>query len=360
MGDTSYSWQTKTFGLWANTGFKGVLYAVPSSGKTHCGRVCIEKYLQYFPLDRVWVVANTKEVLNQWKKECSDIPDIEYFTYLAAVTRFEKLKREDKERFFPQLLILDECHIVMARASGRVLDYGVEHILGMSGTPNGSDSKIGPIFQKVGYDEANIADTTVHMMKFSPTDAEMKKYQKATASIDHHREKWPYSTYYNDPVLQMLYLRRRQVVYKFDSRVEHAVKLVEKNKGRKIMCFCMLQEQAKKLSELLTSKGINNTLHLSTQEGLSKFVNGEVDVCISCKKLQVGFNFPEADVGIIVSTATAPLTATQTLARVIRPNGDKHADVYFLLAEGTSDDSLSKDKTIFMKSAIKEESINEI
>lgn len=245
----------------------------------------------------------------------------------------------------------------MARASGRVLDYGVEHILAMSGTPNGSDSKIGPIFQKVGYDEANIAETTVHMVKFTPTPAEMKKYNKATASIDNHREKWPYSTYYNDPTLQMLYLRRRQVTYKFPSRIGHAIKLVEKNKGRKIMCFCMVQDQARELSERLFSLGIDNTLHLSNQEGLSRFINGDVDVCISCKKLQVGFNFPEADVGIIVSTATAPLTATQTLSRIVRPLDGKHADIYFLLADGTSDDTLAEKKNIFIKQAIIEEKI---
>lgn len=195
------------------------------------------------------------------------------------------------------------------------------------------------------------------MVKFPPTEDEMKKYQKATNSIDNHRIKFPYSTYYNDPLLQRLYLRRRQTVYRFNSRLKYAVRLVEQNKGRTIMCFCMLQEQAKELSMLLHAKGIDNTLHLSTQEGLQRFLDGDVKVCISCKKLQVGFNCPAADVGIIVSTATAPLTATQTLARVIRPMEGKHADVYFLLAEGTSDESLIKDKDLFIKEAIKEETI---
>lgn len=357
IGEDKYAWQQKTFQLWSATGFKGLLWASPSSGKTHAGHICIQQYLEYFPLNKIWVVANTKEVINQWKKECDDILDIEYFTYLAAVSRFEKLKREEKTNLFPKLLVLDECHLVMAPASGRVLDYGVPHVLGMSGTPNHSEKKIGQIFQRVTFKEANIAETTVHMVKFPPTEDEMKKYQKATNSIDNHRIKFPYSTYYNDPLLQRLYLRRRQTAYRFNSRLKYAVRLVEQNKGRTIMCFCMLQEQAKELSMLLHAKGIDNTLHLSTQEGLQRFLDGDVKVCISCKKLQVGFNCPAADVGIIVSTATAPLTATQTLARVIRPMEGKHADVYFLLAEGTSDESLIKDKDLFIKEAIKEETI---
>ena len=359
MTENKYAWQDKTFQLWANTGFRGTLYAVTSAGKTRCGANCIKQYLEFFPLDRVWIVANTKEVINQWKAECKDIPDLEYFTYLAAVSRFEKLKRENRERFFPQLLILDECHIVMAKASGRVLDYGVEHILGMSGTPNGSEKKIGPIFQKVNYDEANIAETQIHLVKFPPTEKELAKYTKQSNTIAKYRESWPYSTYYNDPRLQLMYLKRRQITYRFESRLEHAIHLIEKNKGRKIMCFCMLQEQAIKLSTELNSRGIDNTLHLSNHEGLSRFINGEVDICISCKKLQVGFNYPEADVAIIVSTATAPLTLCQTIGRVIRPLDGKHADVYILLAEGTSDESIDENK-IFVKDRISVTSIDKL
>lgn len=359
MAEDKYAWQQKSFPLWADTGFNGVLWASPSAGKTHAGRICIDEYLELFPYDRIWIVANTREVIGQWKEECKDLPDLEYFTYLAAVSRFEKLKREGKEKFFPDLLLLDECHLVNAPASGRVLTYGVPHVLGMSGTPNGSDRKIGKIFQRVTFEEANIADTQVHIVKFAPTDGEMKKYVKATNSINKHREDWPNSTYYNDPLLQRLYLRRRQIVYKFPSRVDHAVELVKKNEGRKIMCFCMLQEQARELSARLDALGISNTLHLSSHEGLSKFINGEVDVCISCKKLQVGFNYPPADVGILVSTATSPLTLIQTLARVIRPMEDKHADVYILIAEGTSDESI-KEGELFIKDRVKVCNINDI
>lgn len=32
MVNDKYAWQTRTFSLWANTGFKGVLFAVPSAG----------------------------------------------------------------------------------------------------------------------------------------------------------------------------------------------------------------------------------------------------------------------------------------------------------------------------------------
>lgn len=345
-----YEWQDKVFESWMNANFKGVVNAVTASGKTRAGRKCIEQYLEFYPYDRIWVIANTKEVLNQWKAECSGI-ELEYFTYLGAVSRFEKLRREGKQRMYPDCIICDECHLLNAKESGRVLNYGVEHILAMSGTLNGSDKKVGPIIATVKYDEANIADTSVHLVEFTPTPSEMSKYDKVTASIDKYRDEHPTSTYYNDPVLQRRYLFRRQTAYKFASRVDHAMKIVERNIGRTIMIFCALQDQARAVAEELDKRGYRNTLHLSGQEGLSRFLSGEVDICVSCRKLQVGFNYPKADVAIIVSTPISPLTLCQTVGRIIRPYEGKHADIFILVARNTSDENIDRNK-IFIKEKI--------
>jgi superfamily II DNA or RNA helicase len=95
---------------------------------------------------------------------------------------------------------------------------------------------------------------------------------------------------------------------------------------------------------MLTAEGIDNTLHLSNHEGLKRFLDGEVDICISCKKLQTGFSYPPADVGIIVSTATSTLTLVQTCGRIFRPLEGKHADVYILQAKDTSDENIDLNK----------------
>ena len=355
-----YAWQKTLFKKWYDNGLVGVAHCSPASGKTRGGRICIERYLELFPLDRVWVIANTREVIAQWQAECKDIPDLEYFTYLGAVNRFEKLKREGKERFFPQMMILDECQQVMAKESGRVLNYGVKHYLGLSGTPNGAEKKLGGVIERVTFEQAHIADASVYLVRFQPTEDELDKYRKATASIDRHKEKYPFGNIFNDAVLSRLYLRRRQVTYRFDSRVDNAISIILKNKDRKVMVFCMLQDQAKTLSERLNEMGIDNTLHLSSHEGLSRFVSGETNICISCKKLSVGFSYVPADVAILVSTAISEMHIVQEMARVLRPATGKHADIYILVANDTTDTSLCNDKGFFIRSRIIETNINDI
>lgn len=345
---SKYDYQKETFRLWSGVDFRGVLWGVPSCGKTRAGAICIDKYVKMNPLARVWVIAPSKVILNQWKKEVYADCDVEYLTYSSATTKFSKHWRERKEILNPDLLVLDECHSVMAPTWGKVLDFGVKHILGLSGTPNGSDKKIGPIFQRVSWDNANIAPSKVYLGTYTPTDAEQSLYTKLSASISKHREKHPNANYYNDSNYAFLINKRRRATHMFESRLPIALELIKANMGEKIMVFCMMIEQAKQMSSLLDKEGIEHCIHVTGKEEMDEFISGEKNILISCKKLSQGFNYPPANVGVIVSTATSPLTATQTLARIIRPLEGKEASIYFILAEGTSDLAL-KDKNIFTK-----------
>ena len=66
------------------------------------------------------------------------------------------------------------------------------------------------------------------------------------------------------------------------------------------------------------------------------------DIVLCCKKLQAGFNSPSTEVGIIVSTPVGKVTHIQTVGRILRPKEGKHANVYVLIAEGTTDEQLYK------------------
>lgn len=345
---SKYDYQKETFRLWSGVDFRGVLWGVPSCGKTRAGAICIAKYVKMNPLARVWVIAPSKVILSQWEKEVYADCDIEYLTYSSATTKFSKHWREKKDILNPDLLVLDECHSVMAPTWGKVLDFGVKHILGLSGTPNGSEKKIGPIFQKVSWDEANIAPSKVFLGTYTPSDTEQKRYAKMSESITKYRTKHPRASYYTDSNYAFLINKRRRETHMFESRLPIALELVKANKTEKIMVFCMMIEQAKQMSALLENEGIDHRIHVTGKEEMDDFIEGKTNILISCKKLSQGFNYPPANVGIIVSTATSPLTATQTLARIIRPLEGKEAKIYFILAKGTSDLAL-KDKNIFTK-----------
>lgn len=358
----SYEWQDDVFGKWRDNGFTGVLKAVTGAGKTIGGLKTVGIYLKYFPYDRIWIIVNSKEVMGQWKRDAVAlglIDYLEFYTYPTAVSKMNKFNREGELNKLPDMMILDECHYVLANVWGRVMDFGVSKYLGLSATPNGSEKKLGGIIKVVGWDEANIAETTVHLVKFKPEKSDLEKYNRKTDIIKTYRSHHPYATYKNDPRLSMFYLQRRRLVYNFKNREEYAIELAKMNKDRNIMIFCTTHAQARSIGDKCEKAGLNYTVHLSDQEGLDPFISGEVNVCISCKKLSTGFSYNDADVAILVSSPTTELSIIQTLGRIIRPKEGKKADAYILIAEGTSDEEIVR-KNIFSRENIKIEDYDSV
>lgn len=348
----SYEWQESVFGAWRDNGFKGVVKAVTSAGKTIGALKAVQKYVDYFPYDRIWVIANSKEVVAQWKKEASNMNlDLEVYTYPTAVSKMHKFDREAHLELLPDVMILDECHCVLANVWGQVMDFGVQKYLGLSATPNGSEKKLGGIIQVVNWTEATVSDASVHLVKFKPDSNDMAKYNRKTDTIRAYRDRHPRSTYKNDPRLSMFYLQRRKLVYGFKNREEYAINIIEMNKDRHVMVFCATHAQARSVSEKLEGLGIGHTLHLSDQQGLDAFTNGETNIVVCCKMLSTGFSYVPADVAVIISPNTTELTLIQQIGRIIRPMDGKHADAYLLIAEGTSDEEILK-KQIFQREKI--------
>lgn len=330
-----YSWQEDTFKLWEKNGFRGLLDGVPSAGKTHAACMAIQKYRELFGSSEIWVIAPTNEILNQWKKELGE-ENATYCTYLTAVNRLSKRAKLDKFDV-PDLLVLDEAHTATAPVAGKVLTFGVPHILGLSGTPEGIEKAIGGRFQKVPWACANIAPTTIHYVVFSPTSEELEKYSKWGLSIDKYKEDHPHSSMWNDDILQMLYLRRRGCVYNMASRKQIALSILKQNPGRRTMMFFERKAQVMAFSEILDGEGIQHCIHISGKEHLDDYLDGKSDIVLCCKKLKQGFSDPTTTLGIVVSTALGKANHIQTIGRIIRPLAGKHADIYILLASFTTD-----------------------
>ena len=345
MNEDKYAWQNDTYRLWAERGWRGLLKGVVSAGKTRAGCNCIESYIKEFGHPEIWIIAPTNEILDQWKKEpqISEYNNIFFMTYISAVNKLNKRYMEDRYNV-PDLLILDEAHTALAPVAGRVLNYGVPHILGLSGTPQGVEKVIGGVFQEVEWTSANIAPTTIHYVVFPITEKEKTGYASKTASIEKYKADHPYSHMWNDDILSLLYLRRRDYVYKMKSRLPIAIELLKRNPGRRTMIFFERKKQVMEFSDLLEKEGIEHCIHIAGNEHLDEYLDGMENIVLCCKKLNSGFSDPSTEMGIIVSTALGKANHIQRVGRIIRPKEGKHADVYVLLANDTNDMELYGDR----------------
>lgn len=343
--EDKYAWQKLTYDLWRNNGYRGLIRGVCSSGKTRAGCNCIEGYRKDFPNTEIWIVAPTNEILDQWMKEplIKDYDNVQFITYISAVNRLMKRHAENPYGV-PDLLVLDEAHTALAPVAGKVLQYGVPHILALSGTPNGIEKFVGGVFQEVDWTSANIAPTKVHYVVFPISDKEDKKYKEKCESIKKYREEHPYSHMWNDDTLSLMYLRRRDYVYKMKSRLPIALKLVKQNLGRRMMIFFERRKQVQEFAKMLDSEKIDYCVHINGDEHLDEYIDGLKDIVLCVHKLQSGFSNPSTDVGIIVSTALGNANHIQRVGRIIRPKEGKHADIYVLLADKTNDLELYGDR----------------
>jgi len=341
-----YGWQSNIYKNWSNVGFCGVLEAKPSAGKTRGACIALRSYVDVFGPSKILIVAPNNTILNQWEPYILEYElDAEYSTYLTAV-------KEMSRGNIPDVLILDECHSCLAPEWGKVLNYGVPHVMGLSGTPGESYRRVGPIFMSIGWDEINIAPTTIHYITFTPTDEELEKYNYWSDRADAYKKEHPNANIKNDIYLANIYFRRRGAAHRMPSRLPIALALIKHHLGERMMVFCELTKQVKDLSKLLTKYKIDHCVHITGKQELDKFRDGEKDIILSVKMVSEGFSDTNITCGIVVSSATSEKSHVQEIGRIIRPKEGKKANIYALVANGTTDDRMIKNNDFTKKDKV--------
>ncbi len=333
----SYDWQHEVYPLWRDNGYRGVIKAVTGSGKTAAGRIALQCYLADHPNARILVLTPRQAIKKQWEEELNGMADIK--GYQQALSHYAQGKSAPYD-----VCIADECHNLLTDVQGRLIrnHYLPHRILGLSATPDGIEHRLGGVIRTVGYDEASVCPFTVHYLLFPLTSAEREGYDRWTQRMRTYAEKHHVSRPGIDRNYDFLTLKRRDFVYTLPSRIEHTLDLIRKCEGRRIMVFAERQAQLKQLSQRLDSEGIPHALHINSRRELDSYKRKEVDIILSVKMLQEGFNDPSTDTAILLSTSTTARSHIQTIGRVIRPGPGKAADVYVLLAKDTSDESVMK------------------
>lgn len=152
--------------------------------------------------------------------------------------------------------------------------------------------------------------------------------------------------------LARLYLsasyKRKHLTSDAKSRIQCVLKLISLlDQSSRIIIFGERIEQADRLYEQLEMRYPNRVARCHSDMAvparklaLERFRDGEVRILISCRALDEGFDVPSANVGIVMSSASANRQRIQRLGRILRRyEGKEIAALYYLYIAESSEEA---------------------
>jgi superfamily II DNA or RNA helicase len=351
------AWQKESLGLWKGAGNKGIVEVVTGAGKTIFALSCIRE----IGAETTLVIVPTVALLDQWWEEAASffgisLEDINIVTAagrirtgtinLAVLNTASKLNlSKRKDAYF---LIVDECHKAASPKFRTALDGAPFATLGLSATPErpydeGLEEilipKLGRIIYRYTYTDA-LRDKVIVPFQLKNIVFELEpdrqaEYDKLTKAIGRAINR----NGLDDERTVALLLRRARVVNLSLNRIRLALRLVLAHKGSRTIVFHEDIEACNVIQEVLGEAKLRSGVYHSKMklrdraEILSAYRRGDLDMLITCRALDEGFNVPETEVGIIAASTATRRQRIQRLGRVLRPvKGKDSAVVYSLVA----------------------------
>lgn len=357
---TPRGWQVDALTSWEHANHRGIVSVVTGGGKTVFALSCIDLIRPLATL----IVVPTTALLDQWWEEAAsyfdlDLDEINVITRslrfrlgainLAVLNTAAKLPERMREQH-KCFLIVDECHRAASEQFRSALRVPAFASLGLSATPerqydDGLKDVLVPALGDViySYDYADalrdgvIVPFDLKNIIFeleADGQAEYDRLSKAIArSISEH------GTEAEETVA--LFLKRARILNLSLNRIRLALRLVAKNRGRRTLIFHEDIEACDLIHSVLTENGIKSGVYHSKMPlraraaTLGQYRRGEIDILVTCRALDEGFNVPETEIGIIAASTATRRQRIQRLGRVVRPaKGKNGASIYTLVATG--------------------------
>lgn len=363
-------WQVDALARWERAGHRGIVSVVTGAGKTVFALACIERLKPSCTL----VVVPTLALLDQWWVAIAEFFDLDLDEInvisgkgrlrsgtinLAVLNTAAKLSRQHRHEQ-PLLLIVDECHKAGSDQFSRVLTIPTVASLGLSATPErpydaGLEEIIipalGPVIYEYTYRDALRDDVIVPFslrnIVFELEPETRRKYERLTRAIAREIKRVGMEA----PETVALLLRRARLVNLSLNRVRLALRIVAAHRKERILIFHESIEAGELIQRVLVDNKVKSGIYHSRMplraraETLAAFRTGQLDVLVTCRALDEGFDVPEAQVGIIAASTATKRQRIQRLGRMLRPAGGKtHAVVYSIVATGPEISRLRKEE----------------
>lgn len=350
-------WQEEAAAKWIEAGRRGIVAVVTGGGKTVFALACVERIRP----QTVLVVIPTVALLDQWWEEAANyfnvpLEDIHVVSgtrgmktgtiNLAVLNTAAELPA--RGRSHKCMLIVDECHKAASPLYKKVLDITTEASLGLSATPErpydaGLENilvpALGQVIYRYSYKEALrdrvIVPFNLKNIVFELEEDKKVEYSRLTKAIARAIDKHGVEA----PEVISLFIRRARALNLSLNRVHLALKLVASNRRRRTLVFHEDIEACNLIYQVLADNHVSAGVYHSKMRVkervamLNAYRHGKLDVLVTCRALDEGFNVPETEVGIIAASTATQRQRIQRLGRVLRPaSGKDGATVYTLVA----------------------------
>jgi superfamily II DNA or RNA helicase len=350
-------WQEEALLRWEDAGHCGIVGVVTGGGKTVFALSCIKKLQPETSL----VVVPTIALVDQWWEEAASffglaLDEVHVITgnqnmrvgtiNLAVLNTASRLHEEGRSR--PSFLIVDECHKAASSQFRTALQVPKVASLGLSATPerpydDGLNDilipALGPVIYEYTYKDALydkvIVPFLLHNIVFDLEDDRQQEYDKVTKAIARSISRHGVDA--EETVA--LFLRRSRVLNLSLNRIRLALKLVARHRGQRTLIFHEDIEACDLIHKILSENNVRAGIYHSKlglrrrAEMLAAYRSGEVEVLVTCRALDEGFNVPETEVGVIAASTATRRQRIQRLGRVLRPSiGKGQAVIYSLVA----------------------------
>jgi superfamily II DNA or RNA helicase len=301
-------------------------------------------------------------------------------------------------------LIADECHRYGSRENSKVFKVSYSYTLGLSATPErfgdlGFEEKIEPNLGKIifsySYNDALrdgiIPPYKLIRMKVNLKEEEYCQYKEYTDQISKvsgilfsrypELERAKPTEFFKK--LGGLYERtqdsiiarytsllnaRKGIIHTSKSKLEALRWLIsnENLKNERALIFHERIEVAEKIFEYLKGKGFKVGIyhaHLPFDkrvENISNYRKGSINILISCRALDEGFDVPESNTGIIVAGTSSIRQWIQRMGRILRRTpGKEFSRIYVVFVDLVEKDVFKETELKeFEREALRVESIN--
>jgi len=346
------------------------------------------------------------EIAVFYGKEKDPVQDRKIIIYVVNSAR--KYLAEHNSAYFhgdDVFLIADECHRYGSKENSKIFDASYSYTLGLSATPErfgdmGFEKKIAPnlgeIIFSYTYSDALkdgvIPPYKLTRVKVKLTKEELRQYNEVSEKISKLSRvlfsKYPalkdcnqsefhkklgvlYEETQDASIIKYTSLlnQRKGIIHLSRSKLNALKWLIENEhwkKDEKILLFHERIEVADEMFNFLRDNGLRAGIYhtgLSLDErikSIADYRSGKINILVSCRALDEGFDVPESEVGVIVAGTSSVRQWIQRMGRILRRTPDKeYSRIYVVFADVVEKDVFRETELReFEKEALSVELIN--